>query len=186
MRRRYIGCGALHGQDARAGGCHALPRTGRRPGRCWRCGRRRRARGGRRTTSSCGPTRERPRRSRRAQSAGRRRSPAPGWRARRKTRCRSRTITCQRQDRTPGRCSRRRRSSAASRASDIATRQYFRSRLLRHREGRILAQMKNAMHAKHADGDNLNEPSGTRSASRLSCTMRLGSAYTTRNQTRGP
>jgi hypothetical protein len=29
----------------------------------------------------------------------------------------------------------------------------------RHREGRILAQMKKPMHAKHADGDSLNEPS---------------------------
>jgi hypothetical protein len=31
----------------------------------------------------------------------------------------------------------------------------------RYREGRILAQMKKTMHAKHADGDSLNEPSGT-------------------------
>jgi hypothetical protein len=34
--------------------------------------------------------------------------------------------------------------------------------------------MKKAMHAKHADGDSLNEPSGTRSASRSPCTMHWG------------
>jgi hypothetical protein len=45
------------------------------------------------------------------------------------------------------------------RASDIATRTSV-ADCWRHREGRILTQMKKAMHAKHADGDSLNEPSG--------------------------